>query len=71
MGPALAKATDWAAVTAWAAWATVAVYVVLGVFAWIQVLQARRVREEQAGPMDRPVGRTFPFILLGGCGFAG
>jgi hypothetical protein len=50
MGPALAKATDWAAVTAWAAWATVAVYVVLGVFAWIQVLQARRLREEQARP---------------------
>jgi hypothetical protein len=50
MGPALAKATDWAAVTAWAAWATVAVYVVLGIFAWIQVLQARRLREEQARP---------------------
>jgi hypothetical protein len=46
MGPALTKATDWAAVTAWAAWATVAVYVVLGIFAWIQVLQARRLREE-------------------------
>jgi hypothetical protein len=50
MGPALAKATDWAAVTAWAACATVAVYVVLGIFAWIQVLQARRLREEQARP---------------------
>jgi hypothetical protein len=50
MEPALAKATDWAAVTAWAAWATVAVYVVLGIFAWIQVLQARRLREEQARP---------------------
>jgi hypothetical protein len=50
MGPALTKATDWAAVTAWAAWATVAVYVVLGIFAWIQVLQARRLREEQARP---------------------
>jgi hypothetical protein len=46
----MAKATDWSAVTAWAAWATVAVYVVLGVFAWIQVLQARRLREEQARP---------------------
>jgi hypothetical protein len=46
----MAKATDWAAVTAWAAWATVAVYVVLGIFAWIQVLQARRLREEQARP---------------------
>jgi hypothetical protein len=50
MGPAVATATDWAAVTAWAAWATVAVYVVLGIFAWIQVLQARRLREEQARP---------------------
>lgn len=50
MGSALAKATDWATVTAWAAWATVAVYVVLGIFAWIQVLQARRLREEQARP---------------------
>jgi hypothetical protein len=50
MGAAMAKATDWAALTAWAAWATVAVYVVLGIFAWIQVLQARRLREEQARP---------------------
>lgn len=50
MGPVMAKATDWAAVTAWAAWATVAVYVALGIFAWIQVLQARRLREEQARP---------------------
>jgi len=50
MGPAITKATNWAAVTAWAAWATVAVYVVLGIFAWIQVLQARRLREEQARP---------------------
>lgn len=50
MGSALAKATDWATVTAWAAWATVAVYVVLGIFALVQVLQARRLREEQARP---------------------
>jgi hypothetical protein len=50
MGAAMAKATDWAAVSALAAWATVAVYVVLGIFAWIQVLQARRLREEQARP---------------------
>jgi hypothetical protein len=50
MGSALARVTDWAAVTAWAAWVTVAVYVVLGIFAWIQVLQARRLREEQARP---------------------
>jgi hypothetical protein len=44
------KATDWAAVTAWAAWTTVAVYLLLGIFAWIQVLQARKLREEQARP---------------------
>jgi hypothetical protein len=50
MGPAVARATDWAAVTAWAAWATVAVYVVLGIFALVQVLQARKLREEQARP---------------------
>jgi hypothetical protein len=50
MGLALAKSTDWAAVTAWAAWVTVAVYIGLGIFAWIQVLQARRLREEQARP---------------------
>lgn len=30
-----------------AAWATVAVYVALGVFAWIQVLQAKKLRESQ------------------------
>jgi hypothetical protein len=30
MGTAMAKATDWAAISAWAAWATVVVYVVLG-----------------------------------------
>jgi hypothetical protein len=47
MGTVIAKATDWTAVTAWAVWATVAVYVVLGIFAWIQVLQARRLREER------------------------
>jgi hypothetical protein len=50
MGTAMAKPTDWAALTARAAWTTVAVYVVLGIFAWIQVLQARRLREEQARP---------------------
>jgi hypothetical protein len=36
--------------TAWAAWATVAIYLPLGIFAWIQVLQARKLREEQARP---------------------
>jgi hypothetical protein len=47
----MAKATtDWGAVTAWAAWATVAIYLALGIFAWIQVLQARKFREEQARP---------------------
>ena len=50
MGPYVATATDWTAVTAWAAWAAIAVYVVLGIFAWIQVLQARKLREEQARP---------------------
>ncbi|HEV8598287.1 MAG TPA: hypothetical protein VGQ69_02915 [Gemmatimonadales bacterium] len=46
----MAKATDWTAVTAWAAWATVTIYIVLGIFAWIQVLQARKLRKEQARP---------------------
>ncbi len=50
MGATMAKATDWAAVTAWAAWATVTIYLALGIFAWIQVLQARKLREEQARP---------------------
>jgi hypothetical protein len=31
-----------------AAWATVVIYLVLGVFAWIQVLQAKKLRESQA-----------------------
>jgi hypothetical protein len=51
---ALAKAapngTDWAAVAAWAAWATVGIYIVIGLFAWRQVREARRLREEQARP---------------------
>jgi hypothetical protein len=50
----LAKAavtgTDWSAVAAWAAWATVGIYVVLGLFAWTQVREARKLREEQARP---------------------
>jgi hypothetical protein len=44
----MAKATDWAAVTAWAAVATAFIYVGLGVFAWRQLREARRLREEQA-----------------------
>lgn len=50
---ALAKATngtDWAAIAAWAAWVTVAIYIVLGLFAWRQVGEARKLREEQARP---------------------
>jgi hypothetical protein len=51
---ALAKAasngTNWTAVAAWAAWATAGIYVVLGLFAWRQVHEARKLREEQARP---------------------
>jgi hypothetical protein len=36
--------------TALAAWTTVGIYVFLGAFALIQVLQARKLREEQARP---------------------
>jgi hypothetical protein len=50
MGTTMAKTTDWAAVNAWAAWVSLAVYVILGIFAWVQVLEARRLREEQAPP---------------------
>ena len=46
----MAKATDWAVVTAWAAWATVTIYLALGIFAWVQVLQARKLRTKQARP---------------------
>jgi hypothetical protein len=41
---------DAATWTALAAWSTVGIYLALGIFAWIQVLQARRLREEQARP---------------------
>jgi hypothetical protein len=42
-------ATDaWQVSAVWAAWTTVAIYFVLGVFAWVQVLQARKLRESQA-----------------------
>ena len=34
MAPPVAKATDWAAVAAWAAVATAFIYVGLGIFAW-------------------------------------
>jgi hypothetical protein len=44
------KGTDWAAVAAWAAWATVLIYIVIGLFAWRQVREARKLREEQARP---------------------
>ena len=42
--------TNWSEVAAWAALATVAIYVVLGLFAWRQVREARKLREEQARP---------------------
>jgi hypothetical protein len=42
--------TDWAAVAARAAWATVGIYIVIGLFAWRQVHEARKLREEQARP---------------------
>jgi hypothetical protein len=48
MAPPIAKATDWAAVAAWAAVATAFIYVGLGIFAWRQLREARRLREEQA-----------------------
>ena len=47
---AAAQGTDWAAVAAWAAWATVAIYIVIGLFAWWQIHEARTLREEQAQP---------------------
>lgn len=54
MTSALARAatngTDWTAVAAWAACATVGIYIVLGLFAWRQVREARTLREEQARP---------------------
>ena len=42
--------TNWSAVAAWAALATVAIYIVIGLFAWRQVREARTLREEQARP---------------------
>src|SRR5258708_6932283 len=42
--------TNWTQVGAVAAWATVAIYLALGIFAWVQVLQARKLRRDQARP---------------------
>jgi hypothetical protein len=54
MTSALARAAtngvDWTAVGALAACATVVIYIVLGLFAWRQVGEARKLREEQARP---------------------
>jgi hypothetical protein len=50
LAKAAANGTDWAAVAAWAACATVLIYVVIGLFAWRQVHEARKLREEQARP---------------------
>jgi hypothetical protein len=47
MAPPMAQATDWAAVAAWAAVATAFIYLGLGIFAWRQLREARRLREEQ------------------------
>jgi hypothetical protein len=51
---AVAKAatggTNWPAVAALAACATVLIYIVIGLFAWRQVREARKLREEQARP---------------------
>ncbi len=45
-----ANGTDWTAVAAWAAWVTVGIYVAIGLFAGWQVLEARKLRGEQARP---------------------
>lgn len=41
-------ADGWQVSAVLAAWATVAIYLALGIFAWIQVLQAKKLREGQA-----------------------
>jgi hypothetical protein len=54
----------WIGVTALAAWATVIVYIGLFFYAWRQVAEARKLREEQARPfvvVDFEVG---PSIIL-------
>jgi hypothetical protein len=50
LAKAAATGTNWPEVAAWAACATVAIYIVIGLFAWRQVREARRLREEQARP---------------------
>jgi len=50
LAKAAAKGTNWPAVAALAAWATVGIYIVIGLFAWRQVHEARKLREEQARP---------------------
>src|SRR5262249_58913814 len=50
LASAATSGTDWTAVSAWAACATVGIYIVLGLFAWRQVREARKLREEQARP---------------------
>jgi hypothetical protein len=47
---AFVAADGWQIAGVWAAWATFAVYAALGGFAWIQVLQAKKLREGQARP---------------------
>ncbi len=47
---AATNGVNWTAVGALAACATVVIYVVLGLFAWRQVGEARKLREEQARP---------------------
>jgi hypothetical protein len=41
-------ADGWQVSAVWAAWTTVAIYLILGIFALVQVLQARTLRESQA-----------------------
>jgi hypothetical protein len=58
---------DAATWTALAAWATVAIYVFLGIFALVQVLQARKLREEQARPfvvVDFDPARELFFLVI-------
>ena len=45
------QGSDWPALAALAAWATVGIYIVIGLFAWRQVREARKLREEQARPL--------------------
>jgi hypothetical protein len=45
---AFMAADGWQVSAVWAAWTTAAIYAVLGGFAWVQVLQAKKLRESQA-----------------------